>query len=461
VQTPELRLPLLPGDRIDLYEVVAEVGHGGMAAVYAARKSGPGGFDKLLALKILLPHLATDEQVSRTVLDEARIAACIHHPNVVEVFDVGSICDVPYIAMEFLRGRSLSAALRKGGISRGAILHLLAQAASGLGAAHRACALDGNPLGVIHRDVSPQNIHVGYNGVAKLVDFGIASARGRLAETRSDVVKGKLGYLAPEQILRNQPIGPGVDIWAFGVVAWEALAGRRLFYTSDEGSTLWRVLNEPITPPPDIPKSVSRIVMACLERDPAARLADAREIARELSVAALAEGVHTIEDVAAEVQRLFAVEQAVEQERLKTALGSEPRQIREPEPASSFVMPLGPSKRPKRALWIALGASAFVTLAAAVMLALSSGAGRPVESDAAARRSASEPRWSDSAQAAPAPSATASVAVSVNSAAPPLPPAPASTATQRPRPQRPPARPPTPAEEPARVGPLQKSPYLR
>jgi eukaryotic-like serine/threonine-protein kinase len=455
VQTPELRLPLLPGDRIDLYEVVAEVGHGGMAAVYAARKSGPGGFDKLLALKILLPHLATDEQVSRTVLDEARIAACIHHPNVVEVFDVGSICDVPYIAMEFLRGRSLSAALRKGGISRGAILHLLAQAASGLGAAHRACALDGSPLGVIHRDVSPQNIHVGYNGVAKLVDFGIASARGRLAETRSDVVKGKLGYLAPEQILRDQPVGQNVDIWAFGVVAWEALAGRRLFYASDEGSTLWRVLNEPITPPPDVPKAVARIVMACLERDPAARLADAREIARELSAAALADGVHTIEDVAAEVQKLFAVEQAVEQDRLKTALGSEPRKLREPEPASSFVMPLGPSKRPKRALWIALGASAFVTLAAAAVLALSSGARRPVEGDAPARQSASEPRSGDSAEPTPAPSVTASAAASVTSA-----PAPASTATQRPRAQRPPARPPSPVEEPERVGPLQKSPYL-
>jgi eukaryotic-like serine/threonine-protein kinase len=456
VQTPELRLPLLRGERIDGYEVVAEVGHGGMAAVYAVRKSGPGGFDKLLAVKILLPYLASDEQISRTVLDEARIAASIHHPNVVQVLDVGSIRGVPYIAMEFLRGRSLSAVMRKGGMSRGAVLHVLSQAASGLFAAHRACTFDGAPLGVIHRDVSPQNIHVGYNGVAKLVDFGIASARGRLAETRSDIVKGKLGYLSPEQILRAASIGQGVDIWAFGVLAWEALAGRRLFFMPDEGSTLWRVLNEAIPPLSDVPKSVSRLVMSCLERDPAARLSNAGEIARELSAAARQDGVHTIEDVAAEVQKLFAVEQALEQERLRAALSAEPRQIKEPEPVSSFVTPVGPLKPRKRRLWIALGASIGVAVGAAAVFAVSASR-RPAVESGSEHRVASEPPASGSAEPAlPAPTNAAS---SLASASEPRAEGPAITATAQPRAVRKPAGLPSPSADPARVGPLQKSPY--
>jgi eukaryotic-like serine/threonine-protein kinase len=447
---PELRLPLAPGEHVDEYQVVGEVGRGGMAMVYAVQKCGPGGFGKLLALKIVLPHLASDEHAARMVLDEARIAASIHHPNVVEVLDVGSARGVPYIAMEFLRGRSLAAVLRKGGLSRGALFHVLAQAASGLGAAHRACALDGAPLGIIHRDVSPQNVHVGYNGVAKLVDFGIASARGRLAETRSDVLKGKLAYLAPEQLLRNVPIGNGVDIWALGVVVWEALSRRRLFHAPDEGSTLWRILNDDVpalsSVVADAPKAITRLVARCLERDPAARISDAAEISRELLVAARAEGVHSIEDVAAEVQRLFAVELAVEEDRLRTALSGSPRVLREAEPASSFEIATPIRERPKRRVLIGLAASVGVVVAGVAVFTSMRGSAPPSRSIAPSSAARAPPPIQPPPPAAPAPSVTS-----------------ATAASARPPSQKPVARPSTTkrptAQKPERVGPLQKNPY--
>lgn len=469
-----LRLPLSRGEQIGGYEVVAEVGRGGMAAVYAVRKEGPGGFDKLLAVKLLLPHLANDEAVSRTVLDEARIAAYIHHPNVVEVMDIGSAQGVPYILMEYLRGQSLSAVLRKQGLSRGARLHVLSQAAAGIAAAHHACATDGTPLKVIHRDVSPQNVHVGYNGVAKLVDFGIASARGRLTETRSDMVKGKIGYLAPEQILRA-PVGQAVDIWALGVVCWEALAGRRLFYAADEGATLWRILNEPAPPltsaAPDVSRAVARLVAGCLVKDPAQRLNDARGIARELAAAAREEGIHTIEDIAAEMQQAFQLELALEQDRLRAALSAEAPKLRDPEPTNAFdasVTPITPSTlaqpRPRPRWKLALGATVALLVAASVLLALKSVRLSPTDAAQAARSSGGAPEELEPLAAPPQPAATVEESPSVLT---PAPPADDAAARQSPpvTPSAPTVKPPTPrkvrAPSPAggRVGPLQKSPY--
>lgn len=368
---------LLPaaGNVIGGYVVLGEVGHGGMSVIFAVRRAGPGGFGKLMALKMLLPHLATDAEFAATMLDEARITASIVHPNVVEVFDVGYFGSQPYIVMEFLQGRSLASVMKKGRLSLAGVLRILVKTVEGLAAAHATRGLDGVALEVAHRDVSPQNVHVGYNGIVKLVDFGVASALGRLAHTRSDAIKGKVAYLAPEQILRNIEEIQRVDVWAFGVVAWEALAQRRLFKAQDDGATLWSVLHADIpnlaSVAPKVPGSISKLVMSCLQREPAAR-PHAAALAAGLAAAAHSTGTwQSSAALTTELQQMFEVERAVEQERLRMALRAEPSPLREDETGSSisepFSQPVAPPT-PKRAAHLALGLFA-VLLGLAVVFA--------------------------------------------------------------------------------------------
>ncbi len=339
-------LPILPrvGDTVDRYRVVSEIAHGGMAAVYAVQRSSIGGFEKLLAMKVMLPHLATDEHFVNMFLDEARIASQIQHPSVVQVLDVGLHDRTPFILMEFLRGQSLSRLIHRVKESDERVplevwLSILSQAAEGLHAAHETRGSDGALLGIVHRDVSPHNVFVTYDGQAKVVDFGIAAARGRLSGTRSGEVKGKLAYLGPEQLNQTAPASAATDIWSLGVVAWEILTGRRLFASKDEATAIWNVLNAPIEDVgklvPKLPEVAARTLMASLSREPRRRPPSAKEVAGAYAKAALELAGGRSIDTAGVMQDLFAAERAVETERLAAAQRSgPPPPLREADPTS-------------------------------------------------------------------------------------------------------------------------------
>jgi len=272
------------------YQVVASIGRGGMGSVYAVRRRTGFGLEKLLAVKVLNPQLIDDRRFVDMFLDEARIAVHLQHPNIVTTLDVVEHDGLPLIVMELLRGQSLSQLLaRRPDPPRQVLYAILARAARGLIAVHEARGADGNPLRVVHRDISPHNIHVGYDGQVKLIDFGIAAARGKISSTRTGEVKGKLAYLAPEQLMQGN-IDQRTDLFAFGIVAWESLTGNRLFRQVDEATTLWAVVNKPIPDlaslADDVTASVSTLVSKLLERTASLRPASAREVAKAFTEAA-------------------------------------------------------------------------------------------------------------------------------------------------------------------------------
>lgn len=227
-------------ETIGKYRVLAKLGQGGMATVLLTVSSGKAGFEKLLVVKELRAELADDPEFLTMFLDEARLAARLNHPNVVHTYEVGQDGNHHYIAMDYLEGQALQGILRKVG-RKGLPLELhvrvLADMLSGLDYAHTLTDFDGTPLHVVHRDVSPHNVFVTYDGQVKLVDFGIAKAVGASGQTRTGVYKGKPAYIAPEQA-RAQPVDARADIFAVGVMLWEAIAGRRMAEQSDEMAVL-------------------------------------------------------------------------------------------------------------------------------------------------------------------------------------------------------------------------------
>jgi len=274
------------------YEALFHIASGGMAEVFAARLRGPAGFEKLVAVKRLLPSLSDDHFVSM-FLDEARLAAHITSPNVVQTFELGRADDdgALYIVMELVVGVTLFE-LCVNVVERGpgkmpidVVVEIIAQAARGLDDAHNATTPTGQSLKVIHRDVSPQNILVGADGRVRMTDFGIARAVSRSTQTQAGQLKGKVAYLSPEQS-RAGPLDRRSDVFALGVVAWEALTGRSLFNTGDPISTMKRVKELKIPSPRalrrDVPEEVAKVVLWALERDPTRRCPDAARFGRAL-----------------------------------------------------------------------------------------------------------------------------------------------------------------------------------
>jgi tRNA A-37 threonylcarbamoyl transferase component Bud32 len=286
--------PVKEHSRLGPYQIVCELASGGMASVYLALYRSVEGFEKLCAVKRIHPHLANERPFTEMFADEARIAARISHPFVCSVFSFGRSRQSHYIAMEFLRGEPLSAIARRvmrtpelGDDPRYPALaaRLVANFAEGLHAAHTLRDDLGQPLEIVHRDVTPQNLFVLYDGTVRVTDFGIAHARRRLHQTQGQKVKGKLSYVAPEQ-LSDGPIDNRVDIWGLGVTLWELLSGRRLFLGSSEGETVSAVLSRAVPPPSayraSVPVELDRIVLRALERDVTKRYGTARDLARDL-----------------------------------------------------------------------------------------------------------------------------------------------------------------------------------
>ncbi len=243
-----------------------------------------------MAIKRLHPHLAENLEFRATLIDEARMAARIHHPNVVPTLDVVTAEGELLLVMEYVRGESLGR-LVKIQMERQQLLPLpvasavVVGALHGLHAAHEATNDHGEPLGIVHRDVSPQNILVGIDGLARVIDFGVARATGRLQTTREGTVKGKIAYMAPEQ-LAGRVVTRAADVYAMGVVLWESLTCKRLFVGESEAALVARVLAGPSGPPswhvPNLPQEVDALVMRALAHDPAARFGTAREMAETL-----------------------------------------------------------------------------------------------------------------------------------------------------------------------------------
>jgi hypothetical protein len=345
-----------------------------MAAVYAVRRGHAGGVQKVLAMKVLLPHLAADPRFVEMFLDEARIAAQIQHPNVVQMFDVGEHEGRPFMVMEYLRGQSLSSVLRRvDDLPRPILYGILANAAAGLHGAHEALDHEGRPLGVVHRDVSPQNVHVGYDGQVKVVDFGIARASGRITTTRTGEVKGKLDYLAPEQLHKRVEVDRRADLWALGVMSWQSLTGQHLFRGETDADTMFNVLNREIpdvqSVSPDVSDDVAGCVMRCIARDPDARPESAAEVAQVFARAAQ-EGAFSTDRLRELMVARFAAQRATEEERLAAALReSPPGPLHEDEASSGRVKVAleAPPEKPRR-IWIPIAALLAIGILASAVL---------------------------------------------------------------------------------------------
>ena len=279
-----------PARAIGRYALFAEIASGGMASVHIGRLLGPVGFSRTVAIKRLHPQYARDPEFVTMFLDEARLAARIRHPNVTPTLDVVATQGELFLVMEYIQGESLAqlvrATLEAGKtVPQDIILSIMSGILHGLHAAHEAKSERGEPLGIVHRDVSPQNILVGTDGIARVLDFGVAKAAGRAHVTRDRHVKGKLAYMAPEQV-QNISVDRRVDVYAAAVVLWELLTGKRLFLADTDASTLARVLTSTVPPPSSIAPGVSfkldRLVLRGTKRDPDARFATAREMAMAL-----------------------------------------------------------------------------------------------------------------------------------------------------------------------------------
>lgn len=246
-QAPESG-PLTLQRWVGRYELIHRLAHGGMATVYLGRAKGKAGFEKVVAVKVIHPHLASEAEFVGMFLDEARIAARLHHPHVVEILDLGESEGGYYMVMEFIEGENLAALVRALASSPEpkrlpitVIMQLLADTLEGLAAAHELCDVHGRPYHLVHRDVSPHNILINLDGWAKVADFGIMKAAGKASNTRTGELRGKLAYMSPEQA-RGGAVDARTDLFAVGVIAWELLTGRRLFACTTEAATLEKVI---------------------------------------------------------------------------------------------------------------------------------------------------------------------------------------------------------------------------
>jgi serine/threonine protein kinase len=286
--------PLQPGYRLDRYELLGPLAEGGMASVWIARQRGKHGFEKLVALKTILPQYASDLRFQQMFLDEARIASRIEHFNVARILDLGEEHDVLYLAMEYVDGDSLSKlrrAWQKKKISppAGIILRILADVCSGLHEAHELRGEDGRLLEIVHRDVSPHNILVSVKGVTKLIDFGIAKARDRLAgETNAGVLKGKIQYMAPEQAL-GRKVDRRADLWAVGATLYHVLTGKPPFDADNTlGSLHLLTSGQPPPPlPPSVHPAISALARKALTTPPDKRFSSAAEMRDAIEAAML------------------------------------------------------------------------------------------------------------------------------------------------------------------------------
>jgi serine/threonine-protein kinase len=473
-----------------------------MATVFLGRILGAGGFQRFVAIKRLHPHLASEQEFVEMFLDEARLAASIHHPNVVPILEVGTSDRGYYLVMEYIEGDTLARLLARAATSRQRIpipivVRIVLDTLAGLHAAHELKDDNDQHLNLVHRDVSPQNILVGINGTARITDFGVARAATRLSSTRSGQLKGKLAYMAPEQA-RGGQIDRRADLFAVGTVLWEVLADKRLFKGEGEADTLNRVLFEPIPKvrdiDPDVDPELETVTMKSLDRDPEKRYPTASVFADELEKAALASSsIASVREVADYVQKVLGQDISQQREAVRAWLAqsepsrtelddrdiivgvggvattsssavSIPPKIHSPtQPSSGLLSEITRARRKRRDRILWGGAAASVAIVGGILLGLPRRDGTEASSAAGSATPAASPVPVSAAPAVPAatvlpppvaapppPATSASVAetpIPPPSPAPPTPPPVVQTRPpSRPTPvtQLPPVTPPPP-----------------
>jgi len=272
------------------YKLIQPLAQGGMAEIFLAKQQGPAGYEKTVVIKRVLSHYSAHPDFVAMFLDEARLAAQLSHPNIVQIFDFGEAEGSYYLCMEYLRGEDLNTiaklAQRKGvAISAQVAAIVVAAACDALHYAHTLRSDDGEPLNIVHRDISPSNLFITYQGVVKVLDFGIARAEGKVVKTATGMIKGKLSYMAPEQA-KGGDLDGRADVWALGTVLQELLTGKRLFWRGNDVESFRALLDEPIPLPsetnPNVPRELDEICVRALMRNPADRFDSAREMYAEL-----------------------------------------------------------------------------------------------------------------------------------------------------------------------------------
>jgi eukaryotic-like serine/threonine-protein kinase len=321
------------------YYLLERINVGGMAEVFKAKTFGVEGFERLLAVKRILPNIAEDEEFITMFIDEAKIAVQLQHANIAQIFDLGKVDDSFFIALEHVHGRDLRSIfdrMRNKGESLPIAMacYVTMQVCEGLDYAHNKRDAQGRELHLVHRDISPQNVLIGYEGEVKLIDFGIAKAAGKASKTQAGILKGKFGYMSPEQV-RGLPIDRRSDIFAVGIVLYELLTGERLFIGESDFSTLEKVRNVEIQPPSSynkkIPQELERVVLKALARDPEDRYANAIDLHDDLQSFLYSVGeFFSRKDLAAWMKKTFAME--IEEDNAKL---EEFRQVVPPVTSSS------------------------------------------------------------------------------------------------------------------------------
>jgi serine/threonine protein kinase len=417
--------------RLGRYEITKPIASGGMATVYLARVVGAGGFERPVAVKSMHASIAADPEFVAMFLDEARLAARLRHPNAVATIDVQE--NPLFLVMEYVEGPSLHAvmrAMRREGqrIPLGIALRVFLDILDGLHAAHELTGADGQPLHLVHRDVSPHNMLIGVDGISRITDFGVARAESRLSSTRGGQVKGKIAYMAPEQV-RSEEVDRRADVYAAGAVLWEMLAGRSRYTADNEAALLAQVLAGDREPPtsvvPDIPETLSAACMRALAMEADARQPSAAALAEEVEHAATAAGVAiaTARAVGSFVRVLGVHERPDAPPRTPTSdLAVLDMEGAPPPTAGSStvaVLPAGPRRKSSRMPFV-IAAAAGLVLGVTTLVVMPRGERSPA--GASAPSSPTDAERSGAGRVAP----------SADVAAPAAPPAPAASAAAPP-----------------------------
>ena len=286
------------GSTANRYEILAKLAVGGMAEIFLVRGASVAGFERYCVLKRILRDRASDAQFVQMFVDEARLAAQLQHPNIASVYDVGMLGDSYFFTMEYVHGETVRSLLERAQelgrpVPLACVLTIIAGAASGLHHAHERHSKDGRPLGIVHRDVTPSNLMVSFEGSIKLVDFGVAKADDRAVETQSGTVKGKISYLSPEQC-RGERVDRRSDLFSLGIVMWEMLTGRRLYRRDSDFANMTAIVNEPPPPPSkhrsEVPRAVDDIVLRLLAKSVTDRFQTADQVVEAIENASMRAG---------------------------------------------------------------------------------------------------------------------------------------------------------------------------
>jgi serine/threonine-protein kinase len=425
---------------VDRYILCEPIAVGGMATVYFARQRGAAGFSKAVAIKRMRPDLVHEREFVDLFVDEARLASRVRHANVVSVTDVVASGDELLLVMEYLHGESLARLFAAANRERRRVppaiaVALISNVLHGLHAAHEAKGETGEPLGIVHRDVSPQNVIVGVDGIARVADFGIARAAGQIHATDEGKTRGKAGYSAPEQ-LRGGKVTRQIDLWAACALLWEVLVGRRLFEGESQAAVVAAVLTEPIEPPglhvPELPEELDDVILRGLDRDPKRRPETALELATALERALLPAGPAVVGAWVKELAREDLEKRELTVRRIEAGLAEEPPEASPATAAAdaagtgSLATSRSPTIEPtasSRSRGLVIGAAAAVIAVVVGALASTAARGTRAPEASASSAPAREAPPSASAIVAAQPEPSASTVPLIASAPPPSAPA--------------------------------------